>query len=134
MGAAAAAVAIEMLEALAIVMAVGMAHGFRDALLGALAAAVGVVLLCLVLGPALLAGTDLHFLRLVVGTLLLLFGLEWLRKGILRMAGRRRRSSSHDDFLEQRAALGRHMAAEGTDWAARLVSFKASSSRVSRSA
>jgi Ca2+/H+ antiporter, TMEM165/GDT1 family len=124
MGAAATAVAIEMLEALAIVMAVGMARGFRDALLGAVAAAVGVALLCLVLGPALLAGTDLHFLRLVVGTLLLLFGLEWLRKGILRMAGRRRRSSSHDDFLEQRAALARHTAAEGTDWAARLVSFK----------
>jgi Ca2+/H+ antiporter, TMEM165/GDT1 family len=124
MGAAATAVAIEMLEALAIVMAVGMARGFRDALLGALAAAVGVVLLFLVLGPALMAGTDLHFLRLIVGTLLLLFGLEWLRKGILRMAGRRRRSSSHDDFLEQRAALGRHPAAEGTDWPARLVSFK----------
>jgi Ca2+/H+ antiporter, TMEM165/GDT1 family len=124
MAAAAGAVAIEMLEALAIVMAVGMARGFRDALLGALAAVVGVVLLCLVLGPALLAGTDLHFLRLVVGTLLLLFGLEWLRKGILRMAGRRRRSSSHDAFLEQRAAFDRHTRAEGTDWAAGLVCFK----------
>ena len=124
MAAAAAAVAIEMLEALAIVLAVGMARGFRDALLGALGAVVGVVLLCLALGPALLAGTDLHVLRVVVGTLLLLFGLEWLRKGILRMAGRRRRSSSHDEFLEQRAALDRHAAAERTDWAARLVSFK----------
>ena len=124
MAAAAAAVAIEMLEALAIVLAVGMARGFRDALLGALAAVVGVVLLCLALGPALLAGTDLHVLRVVVGTLLLLFGLEWLRKGILRMAGRRRRSSSHDEFLEQRAALERHPAAEGRHWAARLVSFK----------
>ena len=124
MAAAAAAVAIEMLEALAIVLAVGMARGFRDALLGALAAVVGVVLLCLALGPALLAGTDLHVVRVVVGTLLLLFGLEWLRKGILRMANRRRRSSSHDEFLEQRAALERHPAAEGRDWAARLVSFK----------
>ena len=102
MAAAAAAVAIEMLEALAIVLAVGMARGFRDALLGALAAVVGVVLLCLALGPALLAGTDLHVVRVIVGTLLLLFGLEWLRKGILRMANRRRRSSSHDEFLEQR--------------------------------
>ena len=78
MGAAAAAVAIEMLEALAIVLAVGMARGFRDALLGALAAVVGVVLLCLALGPALLAGTDLHIVLVVVGTLLLLFGLAAL--------------------------------------------------------
>jgi Ca2+/H+ antiporter, TMEM165/GDT1 family len=124
MAAAATAVAIEMLEALAIVMAVGMARGFRDALLGALAAVLGVVLLCLALGPALLGGADLHFVRVLVGTLLLLFGLEWLRKGILRMAGLRPRSSSHDEFLEQRAALDRHAATEGPDWAARLVAFK----------
>ncbi len=125
MAAAAAAVGIEMLEALAIVMAVGMARGFRDALLGALAAVVGVVLLCFVLGPALLAGTDLHFLRVIVGSLLLLFGLEWLRKGILRMAGQRRRSSSYDEFVVEREALGGATAAgAGPDWAARLVAFK----------
>jgi Ca2+/H+ antiporter, TMEM165/GDT1 family len=125
MAAAAAAVAIEMLEALAIVLAVGMARGFRDALLGALAAVVVVVLLCLAVGPALLSDADLHFLRVVVGCLLLLFGLEWLRKGILRMAGRRTRSSSYDEFLEQREALGRRVVAGvGPDWAARLVSFK----------
>lgn len=125
MAAAAAAVAVEMLEALAIVLAVGMARGFRDALLGALAAVVAVVLLCLALGPALLAGADLHVLRVIVGSLLLLFGLEWLRKGILRMAGRRPRSSSYDEFVEEREALDRSAApGGGTDWAARLVAFK----------
>jgi Ca2+/H+ antiporter, TMEM165/GDT1 family len=125
MAAAAAAVAVEMLEALAIVLAVGMARGFRDALLGALAAVVAVVLLCLALGPALLAGADLHFLRVIVGSLLLLFGLEWLRKGILRMAGRRPRSSSYDEFVEEREALDRSATpGGGTDWAARLVAFK----------
>lgn len=125
MAAAAAAVGIEMLEALAIVLAVGMARGFRDALLGALAAVVGVVVLCLALGPALLAGADLHFLRVIVGTLLLLFGLEWLRKGILRMTGRRRRSSSYEEFVEEREALGGQAAVGGgADWAARLVAFK----------
>ena len=123
--AAAAAVGIEMLEALAIVLAVGMARRFRDALLGAAAAVVAVVLLCLALGPGLLAGADLHFLRVVVGSLLLLFGLEWLRKGILRMAGRRRRSSSYEEFLEERAALTTEVvAADRADWAARLVAFK----------
>jgi Ca2+/H+ antiporter, TMEM165/GDT1 family len=125
MSAAATAVAIEMLEALAIVLAVGMARGFRDAVLGAAAAVVSVVLLCAALGPPLLSGADLHPLRVVVGTFLLLFGLEWLRKGILRMAGRRRRSSSYDEFLEQREALEPRMTgASGPDWAARVVSFK----------
>jgi Ca2+/H+ antiporter, TMEM165/GDT1 family len=106
MAAAAAAVGVEMLEALAIVLAVGLARGFGDAMLGALAAVVAVVLLCLALGPGLLGGADLHFLRVIVGSLLLLFGLEWLRKGILRMAGRRPRSSSYDEFVVEREALG----------------------------
>jgi Ca2+/H+ antiporter, TMEM165/GDT1 family len=123
--AAAAAVGIEMLEAVAIVLAVGIARGFRDALVGAAAAVVAVVLLCLALGPGLLAGADLHFLRVIVGSLLLLFGLEWLRKGILRMAGRRRRSSSYEEFLEEREALTADVGAGGgADWAARLVAFK----------
>ena len=102
LAAAAAAVGIEMLEALAIVLAVGMTRGLRDALLGALAAVAAVVLLCLAVGPALVAGADLHILRVIVGSLLLLFGLEWLRKGILRMAGHRRPSSSYDEFVEER--------------------------------
>ena len=124
MAAAAVAVGIEMLEALAIVLAVGMTRGLRDALLGAVAAVAAVVLLCLALGPGLLAGADLHLLRVIVGSLLLLFGLEWLRKGILRMAGRRRRSSSYDEFIEEREALGERVAESGADWAARLVAFK----------
>jgi Ca2+/H+ antiporter, TMEM165/GDT1 family len=125
MAAATAAVAIEMLEALAIVLAVGMARRPRDAVLGALAAVAAVVLLCLALGPGLLASADLHLLRVIVGSLLLLFGLEWLRKGILRMAGRRRRSSSYDEFIEEREALGERLPpGSGTDWAARLVAFK----------
>jgi Ca2+/H+ antiporter, TMEM165/GDT1 family len=125
MAAAAAAAGIEMLEALAIVLAVGMTRGLRDALIGALAAVIAVVLLCLALGPGLLAGADLHFLRVIVGALLLLFGLEWLRKGILRMAGRRRRSSSYDEFVEERQALAASGGVgSGPDWAARLVAFK----------
>lgn len=125
LAAAAAAVGIEMLEALAIVLAVGMTRGLRDALLGALAAVAAVVLLCLAVGPALVAGADLHILRVIVGSLLLLFGLEWLRKGILRMAGHRRPSSSYDEFVEEREALANNpRAGSGADWAARLVAFK----------
>jgi Ca2+/H+ antiporter, TMEM165/GDT1 family len=125
MSAAAAAAGVEMLEALAIVLAVGVARGFRDAWLGALAAVIGVVLLCLALGPALLNGGDLYVLRVIVGSFLLLFGLEWLRKGIFRMAGVRKRSSSYEEFVEERDALGEAGApVAGPDWPARLVAFK----------
>src|SRR3954447_453109 len=124
MAAATVAVAIEMLEALAIVLAVGVARSIRDAVLGAVAAAVAVVLLCLALGPGLLAGADLHILRVLIGTLLLLLGLEWRRKGVLRMAGRRRRSSSYEEFVEEREELATEAIVAGPDWAARLVAFK----------
>lgn len=125
MSAAATAAGVEMLEALAVVVAVGVARGFRDAWLGALAAVIGVVLICLALGPALLNGADLHLLRVIVGSFLLLFGLEWLRKGILRMAGVRKRSSSYEEFVEERDSLVRSTApVAGPDWAARVVAFK----------
>src|SRR5215210_8081962 len=124
MGVAAAAVGIEMLEALAIVLAVGVERRMRDALIGALAATVAVVALCLAVGPGLLSGADLGFLRVLVGGLLLLFGLEWLRKGVLRMAGLRRRSSSYDEYIAERDALATDRSAGGRDWAARIVAFK----------
>jgi Ca2+/H+ antiporter, TMEM165/GDT1 family len=123
MTAAATAALVEMLEALAIVLAVGIARGFRDSLIGAAAAAIAVVLICLAVGPAMLGGADVALLRVIVGTLLLLFGLEWLRKGILRLAGRRPRSSSYEEFVEEREELG-DARTSGADWAARLVAFK----------
>jgi len=125
LAAATVAVAIEMLEALAIVLAVGVERGFRDALVGAAAAVLGVAVLAAVLGPGLLSGTDLGALRLIVGTLLLLFGLKWLRKGILRMSGRKSASSAYDEFVAERAEMHRDGdAPSGPDWAARAVAFK----------
>jgi Ca2+/H+ antiporter, TMEM165/GDT1 family len=124
MSAVAAAAGVEMLEALAIVLAVGVARGFRDAWLGALAAVIGVVLICLALGSALLNGADLYVLRVIVGSFLLLFGLEWLRKGILRMGGVRKRSSSYEEFVERDALGGATSPVAGPDWPARLVAFK----------
>jgi Ca2+/H+ antiporter, TMEM165/GDT1 family len=122
--AATIAVGVEMLEALAIVLAVGVARSYRDAVIGAVAAGVAVIVLCLALGPALLSNADLHFVRVLVGGLLLMFGLEWLRKGVLRMAGVRRRSSSYDEFVEEREELDAEEVRAGPDWAARLVAFK----------
>ena len=121
---ATAAVGIEMLEALAIVLAVGVERRMRDAVIGAVAAVLAVGLLVAAVGPALISGTDLSSLRVVVGGLLLLFGLEWLRKGILRMAGLRRPSSSYEEYVEERAALAGDPALGRGDWAARVVAFK----------
>jgi uncharacterized membrane protein len=123
--ASAGASAVELLEALAIVLAVGVTRGFRNALTGAVAAAFGVLALCLVLGPALRAGAGIAVLRVIVGTALLLFGLEWLRKGVLRVAGRRRRASSYHEFVEARDEAAALPGASGRrDWAARGLAFQ----------
>src|ERR1700754_3633017 len=99
---AAVAVSVELLEELAIVIAVAVSRRWSDAVLGAPAAALVCALLALLVGPVLLAAVPLDTLRVVIGVLLLLFGLEWLRKGTLRLAGRRARSSSLAGFAGTR--------------------------------
>jgi uncharacterized membrane protein len=122
---AAFAVALELLEALAIVLAVGVSRSWRDALLGAAGAVVVLAVAGVVIGPVLLAALPLDVLRCVVGVALLLFGLEWLRKGVLRLAGQRAPSSSLREYLEERDALEALPVAErGVDWTARAVAFK----------
>src|SRR5277367_4819760 len=77
---------VEFVEALTVVLAVGTVRGWRGALAGS-GAALGVLLLIvIVLGPAL-GRIPLHHIQLAVGALLLLFGMRWLRKAILRSAG-----------------------------------------------
>ncbi len=78
--------AVEMVEALTIVVAVGHTEGWRPALRGTLAAVVTLAALVAVVGPAL-TRVPLDALRLVVGGVLLIFGLQWLRKAILRASG-----------------------------------------------
>jgi Ca2+/H+ antiporter, TMEM165/GDT1 family len=123
---AAVAVSVELLEALAIVLAVGVSRRWSDALVGA-AWAVGVcALLAVVVGPVVLASVPVDALRVTIGALLLLFGLEWPRKGTLRLAGRRSRSSSLAEFVETQEALhDAPLPRPGRpDWAGRLVAFK----------
>jgi uncharacterized membrane protein len=123
---AALACGLEMLEALAIVLAVAATRRPRDAVLGALAALVACVAIGAVVGPALIGRVAGEPLRLVIGVALLLFGLEWLRKAILRLAGRRARSSSFAEFVAEREALEAEAPPPPgqPDWPARVVAFK----------
>lgn len=77
---------VEFVEALTIVLAVGTTRGWRSALIGAGAGALFLTGLTLALGPAL-QRIPLTVLQLTVGVLLLLFGMRWLRKAILRAGG-----------------------------------------------
>jgi uncharacterized membrane protein len=123
---AALAVALELLEALAIVLAVGSTRRWRDAVIGALGAVALLAVVVVAVGPLLLGRLPLGPLQVVIGVVLLLFGLEWLRKGVLRLAGRRSPSSSFQEYLEEREALeGLAAAAPGRpDWPARVVAGK----------
>lgn len=123
---AALAVALELFEALAIVLAVALTRRPRDAVLGAVAAVAACLALGVLLGPVLIGRVAVGPLRLVVGIALLLFGMEWLRKGVLRLAGRRSRSDSFAEFVEEREALEAMAlpSEDQPDWAGRIVAFK----------
>jgi uncharacterized membrane protein len=123
---AAAAVSVELLETLAIVLAVAVSRRWLDALIGAAGAVVLCAVLAAVLGPVVLESVSMQALRVTIGVLLLLFGLEWLRKGTLRLAGRRSRSSSLAEYVETQEELANApLPPVGEpDWAGRLVAFK----------
>jgi len=117
---------VEVVEAFTIVLAVGTVRGWRPAFVGTGAGLAVLVLLVLILGPVL-DQIPLRALQLVVGTLLLLFGLRWLRKAILRAAGI---IALHDEataFAQETAHLSdadRRKDAH-LDWIAGLTAFKA---------
>src|SRR5882724_12876737 len=77
---------VECVEALTIVLAVGTVRGWRSALLGTAGGLAVLATLVIVLGPAL-GVIPITVLQLVIGLLLLLFGLSWLRKAVRRAAG-----------------------------------------------
>jgi uncharacterized membrane protein len=116
---------VEMVEALTIVLGVGFVRGWRAPLTGAAAAAVALAVVVAALGPALQV-VPIDSLRLVVGALLLVFGLQWLRKAILRASGYKALQDEDEAFRherEQAAAAGRETKA-GLDWYGFTVAFK----------
>jgi len=77
---------VETVEAVTIVLAVGVTRGWRSAVMGIFAALALLAVLVAAIGPALVA-IPISALRLIIGGLLLIFGLQWLRKAILRASG-----------------------------------------------
>jgi uncharacterized membrane protein len=90
------ACAVEAVEALTIVLAVGGTRSWSSALTGVGAACLALAAIVAVLGTAL-TQLPIDALRIVIGLLLLLFGLQWLRKAVLRAAGLK---AMHDEELE----------------------------------
>ena len=116
---------VEAVEAMTIVLAVASVRGWRPAVMGALAGLAVLVVLVLALGP-LLDQISLHLLQLVIGVLLLLFGMRWLRKAMLRAAGV---IPLHDEaiaFATETKELREQTRHEARlNWVAGLASFKA---------
>jgi uncharacterized membrane protein len=116
---------VEMVEALTIVLGVGIVRGWRSTLIGVAAAGIVLAALVAALGPAL-QHIPIGSLRLVVGALLLVFGLQWLKKAILRSSGFKAMHDEDEAFRverEQAAAAGVDERA-GLDWYAFTVAFK----------
>lgn len=114
---------VEAVEALTVVLAVGTTRGWRDALLGSGAALAVLGGLVAALGPALTA-VPLGVLQIVVGGLLLLFGLRWLRKAILRAAGVLKLHDEAAIFQTERRRLARVARAATWDKVAFATSFQ----------
>ena len=117
---------VEAVEATTIVLAAGTARDWKSALYGLFGALVTLAVLIAALGPALSA-VPLHALRLIVGGLLLVFGLQWLRKAILRASGYKALHDEQQIYADEVAAaqavpLVRRGAV--TDWYAFTLAFK----------
>jgi Ca2+/H+ antiporter, TMEM165/GDT1 family len=117
---------VEFVEALTIVLAMGTTRGWRSAWAGVGAAAAVLAALTAVGGYALQEAVPEHTLQLVIGALLLLFGLQWLRKAVLRAAGLKALHDEDATYREQVEA-GRAAPRErrlGLDWVGFAVTFK----------
>jgi uncharacterized membrane protein len=111
------AAAVEVIEMVIIVVGVGSVRGWRSTWLGAGGGLAILAVLVLALGTALTA-VSIDALRVVVGSLLLVFGLQWLRKGIRRVSANGFRG------MGERTASAADIPVHGVDWIAFVLSFK----------
>jgi uncharacterized membrane protein len=112
--------AVEMVEALTIVLAVGITRGWRSAAAGVGAALAALAVVIAIVGPGI-THLPLSALRVIVGTVLLIFGLQWLRKAVLRASGLK---ALHDEEAIFRAEVEELRATNSRDWYAFTIAFK----------
>jgi uncharacterized membrane protein len=117
--------AVEFVEALTIVLAAGITRGWRSSLVGLGAATVALAAIVAALGPALKL-IPIDALRLVVGALLLAFGLQWLRKAILRASGYKPLHDETAIFAREtaEASAATSETRAGLDWYGFTLAFK----------
>jgi uncharacterized membrane protein len=123
-GAAFLGSAVESVEALTIVLAVGITRGWRAPLQGTLAALAVLAALVLTLGQLLTTRVPESVLRSVIGSLVLLFGLRWLHKAILRSAGVVPMSDENVRFSNTASGANITERLAGVDWVGFVVAFK----------
>ena len=116
---------VEVVEAFTIVLAAGTLRGWRAAIAGTAAGLAALALIIIALGP-LLDQVPLDLLQLVIGVMLLLFGMGWLRKAVLRAAGVIPLHDENAAFAAEAANLGDAAApGGGFDWLGGAMAFKA---------
>lgn len=116
---------VECVEAWTIVVAVGLTRGWRAALIGVAAALTLIALLIAVFGATVVSAIDEHVFEVVIGTLLVLFGLRWMRKAILRYVGVIPLHDEEAAFRQEVDELGHAPRARGFDWVAFSIAGKA---------
>ena len=117
---------VEFVEALTIVLAVGVTRQWRSTLIGVGAATLALAVIVGVFGTAIVVLVPIGILRLVVGTFLLIYGLQWLCKAMLRAAGAKAKHDEASIYQRQIAQLTEEppVPARGMDWISFTVAFK----------
>jgi uncharacterized membrane protein len=121
-GAAFLGSAVESVEALTIVLAVGLTRGWRSPLYGTVVALIGLAVLVVLFGQLIVTRVPELTLKLIIGTLIVLFGLRWLHKAILRSAGV---LAMHDENKAYEATVKElHGSPLRQDWVAFTIALK----------
>jgi uncharacterized membrane protein len=118
--------AVEFVEAVTIVLAVGVTRQWRSSLLGVLAALAALTLLVVVFGAAIVLFVPISVVRLIVGGFLVIYGLQWLTKAVLRAGGAKAKHDETAIYEREIAALRAEppVPAAGMDWISFTVAFK----------
>jgi uncharacterized membrane protein len=123
-GAAFLGSAVESIEALTIVLAVGLTRGWRSPLYGTVVALVSLAILVLVFGQLIVTRVPESTLKLIIGTLIVLFGIRWLHKAVLRSAGVIAMHDENKSYSDTVTALGGSGAIVRQDWIGFTIALK----------